>query len=351
MTPISPIRPWSGRLESFWWALRALRNEVLGFRFDYPLEVVPDAGPRESLRYYVYSGHLFFDAMELSPQGIPMHRARTFEATYNPAYVGWYGLVSLERELRGVDPTGRQAFFRQLEWLVDHAVRGNDGSVVWPLTAEFIEGRGILAPPWISAMVQGLVISLLVRGYRVTRQAHLLDLCRAGTKVFEKNVEDGGVRTVEDGHALYEEYPCYPLPRVLDGFLFSLLGLYDLWAETGDRGVSKLFADGMAGLKHTLEYWNYRSKWSWYGSHGYLCPPHYNKLNAALLGSLARLTADPVLQKYANAWDPRRLTMAGRVEIFLVFLLTKNLSRLRHRTWRRRTTKSRVLGATGVAAR
>lgn len=337
MTISAPISPWPGRLEPLWWAVRALRKELLGFRFDYPLEVVAAAGPRESLRYYVYSERLFFDAMELDRQGIPVHRSRTFGATYNPAYVAWYGLVSLERQLRGGDPSGGQAFLRQVRWLVDHAVRRDDGAVVWPYTAEFVEGHSVLKPPWICAMAQGLAISLLVRGYRVTRQSRLLDLCLAATQVFDKNLEDGGVRTLEDGHALYEEYPCYPLPRVLDGFLFSLLGLYDLWAETGQSHVSDLFAEGLGGLKHTLEFWNYRNKWSWYGSHGYLCPPHYNKLNAALLSSLGRLTGDAGLQQCARAWDPQRLTMAGRAEILLAFLLTKNLSRLRHRTWRRPT--------------
>ena len=28
------------------WALRALRRELLGFRFDFPLEIVPEACPR-----------------------------------------------------------------------------------------------------------------------------------------------------------------------------------------------------------------------------------------------------------------------------------------------------------------
>jgi len=335
MTLILPIRPWCGSLGRLWWAKRALQKELLGFRFDYPIETVSAAGPQDSLRYYVYSDHLFFDAMELDAQGIPLHRSRTFGATYNPAYVGWYGLVNLERHVRGLDRSS--AFLRQLEWLETHAVRRDDGAVVWPYTAVFEEGYCLLKPPWICAMAQGLAISLLVRGYRVTGQSHLLDLCHAATRVFDKSVDDGGVRTLEDGYALYEEYPGYPLPRVLDGFLFSLLGLYDLAVQTGDRHVVQLFTEGMAGLRHTLEFWNYRNKWSWYGSHGYLCPPHYNKLNAALLASLARVTSDATVQRYADAWDPQRLTLPERIEVFLVFLLSKNLSRLRHRTWRSRT--------------
>jgi hypothetical protein len=283
----------------------------------------------------VSSDRLFFDAMAPDAQGIPVQRSRTF-STYNPAYVAWYGLMDLERAARRGDAAPR-TFLRQVDWLANNVVRDGDGAAVWPYTVEVVEGDCVLVPPWISAMAQGLAISLLVRGYRVTRQSGLLDLCHAATRVFEKSVEDGGLRSLEHGGALYEEYPAYPLPRVLDGFLFSLLGLYDLSVETDEAGVSALFMQGMAGLKHTLKYWSYRDKWSWYGSHGYLCPPHYHRLNTALIDSLGRLTKDGALVRCARDWDPRRLTMAGRAEIFAVFLLTKNLSRLRHRTWRRRS--------------
>jgi len=85
----------------------------------------------------------------------------------------------------------------------------------------------------------------------------------------------------------------------------------------------------MAGLRRALPFWDYKRKWSWYGSHGYLCPPQYNKLNSVLLESLARLSADATLERYADAWDPARLTLLGRAEVFLVFMYTKNRSRLR----------------------
>ena len=334
MTSIVPIEPPRAARSRLWWAKRALQREVLGFRFDYPIETVVAAGSKESLPYYIYSEDLFFDAMELDPDGIPVQRARTFGSIYNPAYVAWYGLVNVGRYVRHLDLS--PAFLRQVEWLIGHAVRRDDGAVVWPYTVEVEEGYCLLKPPWICAMAQGLAISLLIRGHRLTGRPELLDLCHGATRVFEKSLEDGGVRTLEDGYALYEEYPGYPLPRVLDGFLFSLLGLYDLVTQTDAPRVLQLFNEGVAGLRHTLEFWNYRNKWSWYGSHGYLCPPHYNKLNAALLASLARVTGDTTLRRYAEAWDPRHLTRVAKVEIFLAFQFTQNMSRLRHRTWRRR---------------
>jgi hypothetical protein len=309
----------------------------LGFRFDYPVDVVPAAGLKGSLHYYVYSDRLFFDAMESDADGIPMQRGRHFH-TYNPAYIAWYGLMSLERWLRGQDSAGRRTFLQQVEWLGTHAVERADGSVVWPFTVDWEEGACRLKAPWISAMVQGLVISTLVRGYRITGEQRLLDHCHRASIVFEKNVEDGGVRTVERGGVIYEEYPGAPLPGVLDGFLFSLLGLYDLFVQTEDPCAGNLFADGIEGLKHGLPFWDYKGKWSWYGSHSYLCPPHYNKVNCALLSSLASLSGEQTLKRYAEAWTPARLTAPERAEIFMVFMFTKNRSRLRHllrrRTWR-----------------
>lgn len=336
---VSTLRSWPGALEPLWWAVRTLRSELWGFRFDFPIETVPAAGPRDSLHYYVYSDRLFFDVMELDAEGVPAQRHWSYGEGYNPAYVPWYGLVSLERHLRGLDPAGLQTLLTQVDWLVAHGVRRDDGAVVWHYPLDWWEGACLLKAPWISAMGQGLAISALVRGYRITGDQRLLDIGRAATRVFEKNVEEGGVRTFEDGHALYEEYPGFPLARVLDGFLFSLLGLYDLAVQTGDRAVLDLFADGMAGLKHTLPFWDYRGRWSWYGSHGYLCPPHYNKLNGALLAALAQVSGEPTVRQYAERWDPRRLGVQERAEVFLVFVLTKNRSRLRKYLRRRWATR------------
>jgi len=115
------------------------------------------------------------------------------------------------------------------------------------------------------------------------------------------------------------------------------LGLYDLWAETADAQIGKLFTDGLSGLEHMIEFWNYRDKWTWYGSHAYLCPPKYHELNRALLSVVSELSSNDVLKGYATSWDPRQLTRAQRLEVFLVFLLTKNASRLRHLTiWQKR---------------
>ena len=113
------------------------------------------------------------------------------------------------------------------------------------------------------------------------------------------------------------------LPSWLNGELASL---YDQYLPPDWR---ERFNEGVAGLVANLDYWDYREKWSWYGSHGYLCPPHYHKLNYLLLSILGELTGEEVLTRRARSWDVNAKGRLDRMEIYLVYLITQNAARLR----------------------
>lgn len=331
--------------ESLRYALRALNREILQFRFTYPLDIVAEAGPKESLHYYLYSEKLSWSVMSLDAAGIPRARLRVAGLVYKPAYIAWWGMVNLGHFLRHHDEDSRNIFVNQLDWLESNAVVRDDGAVIWPNRFDCLQGTTFLKAPWISAYDQGMVISALVRGYRLTRRPHLLELLKGASKVFELEVGKGGVRASLTSGALYCELPGQPIPGILDGFMTSLLGLYDLSVETRDPAVHTLFEQGIDGLKHLLPMWDYHNRWSWYGSRAYLCPPSYHWLNRALLDILAQLSSDECLARYAAAWHPQRLSLAGRAEIFLGFLFTKNACRIRHRTWRQNRTKVQQIAA------
>ncbi len=330
--------------ESVRYALRALWREIFEFRFAYPLDIDPAAGPQDSLHYYLYSEKLSWSVMSMDLSGVPRARNRLTGAVYKPAYIAWWGLVNLGHYLRHHDEPSRKAFLKQIEWLEANAVIRPDGSVVWMNRHDCLQGKTFLKAPWVSAYDQGLAISALVRGFRLTRKPELLQLLRSAGRVFAQAVTEGGVRERVISGSLYHELPGQSSPGILDGFLTSLLGLYDLYVETGDVAVKQLFNDGIGGLKQMLPAWNYRGVWSWYGSRAYLCPPSYHWLNRALLEVIGRLTGEPVLAEYAEMWKPERLSGRARAEIFIRFVVTKNACRVRNRTWRLSLAKVRALG-------
>jgi len=335
----------SESFESVRYALRALRREIFSFRFDYPLDIVPEAGPKDSLHYYLYSEKLAWSVMRMDPTGVPRARNRLTGVVYKPAYIAWWGLVNLGHFLRHNDDASRTAFLTQVDWLENNAVTHADGCVVWPNNFDCLQAKTFLKAPWVSAYDQGLVISALVRGYRFTKRPQLLELLQGASRIFELDVPEGGVRERLSSGALYSELPGQSIPGILDGFMSSLLGLYDLFVETGDPAVGKLFTDGIEGLKSMLPSWDYRKRWSWYASHEYLCPPAYHWLNRVLLEVLGRLSSEPLLAEYAEAWKPENLSVFGRAEIFLGFLITKNACRVRNRTWRLSRAKVRAFGS------
>jgi hypothetical protein len=330
----------TGSFELLSYSIRAMRKEVVGFKFAYPLQVDTEAGSKDSLHYYLYSDSLSWDAMRLDAVGIPRTWDRLYGTNYLPGYIAWYGLVHLGHYLRRGDQTSLDVFLKQISWLETHAVV-KDGAAVWTMNFDYLVQPVLMKAPWISAHVQGLVISALVRGWRVTRRPYLLELLKKSAKVFESDVEDNGLRIRVNQHSIYTEIPGSPPPGILDGFMTSLLGLYDLFVETADSKIGQLFTEGIDGLKYMLPKWNYRNKWSWYNDHAYLCPPAYHCLNRLLLTTLGRLSNESCFAECAKSWDPNRLSSLERIEIFLAFVATKNACRIRHQTWRKLLPRDR----------
>jgi len=331
-TELVPAKPLFG-VDLLKAAAQTLRGELLGFRFRCPWETVPTAGPRECLEYYLYSDRLDWSDFRLDSSGIPRTWSRHTGSVYWAGDIAWYALVNFGHYLRHREQRHLDIFLQQVDWLEQHAVLRQDGAAVWQMEFDYPEQPMILKAPWVSAHAQGFVISALVRGYRVTQQPSLLELLKKSSQIFELDVNKGGIRVREGRYVLYTEKPGTLSPGILDGFLASLLGLYDLMIETDDATVSNLFCDGIEGLKHFLPRWNYRNKWSWYGNRAYLSSPCYHNLNRLQLANLARLSKDPKLTDYANRWDLHRLSVLDRMEIYIAFQLTKNANRVRHRTW------------------
>lgn len=322
------------KLSAAKYALKAVWEEVVNFDFDSPLDAVPEAGPKVSLHYYLYSERLRWDVMKLDQSGIPRARTRLMGDFYRPSLIAWWGLVNLGHYLRHHDSASLNRFTTQIDWLEREAVRRPDGATVWPNRFDCLQGNILLVAPWVSAVDQGFIISALVRAYRLSRRPELLALLENTGRIFELGVREGGVRVPVAHGALYTELPGGSVPGIFDGFLTALLGLYDLAQETGDPNAASLFEDGMKGLKLWLPYWNYSDRWSWYGSRAYLCPPSYHNLNRLLLGALGRLTADPGMVSLAEKWNPHNLRWRSRASIYLRFVVTKNAARIRHQTWK-----------------
>lgn len=146
-------------------------------------------------------------------------------------------------------------FYDAAEWFVRHQDQKTGG---WPNPVRRnLSGFVELQTGWYSAMGQGHAISLLSRAYYHSRgDRRYLKAAVNGLKPFRVFSKDGGVLAKFMGqYDWYEEYPTTPPSFVLNGFIYSLLGLYDLncTAPTAvARDAGKLFRQGMVSLKKML---------------------------------------------------------------------------------------------------
>src|SRR5207244_416379 len=121
-------------------------------------------------------------------------------------------------------------------------------------------------------------------------------------------VDRGGVRDVErNGRVFYEKYAFPGQTRhVLNGFMSSLLGLWDIARATGDEDAYRAFIEGVGSLDDTVLGTYDNGHTSLYDQHGdRRAKPScvfYTWVHARQLAALARITGEPRLDRWAARW-------------------------------------------------
>lgn len=147
-------------------------------------------------------------------------------------------------------------FYDAAEWFVKNQDPVTGG---WPnpVKRKLATGFQVLEPGWYSSMGQGQALSVLSRAYHHSGgEMKYLRAAVVGLKPFRVPSWQGGVlATFLNKFHWYEEYPTKPASFVLNGFIYSLLGLYDLMTiapPSQSKDAELLFEEGMVSLKNML---------------------------------------------------------------------------------------------------
>lgn len=114
------------------------------------------------------------------------------------------------------------------------------GGLAWEYLFPF-DGQ---SPPWVSSLAQGTGLQAMARSAtRLNRQEDVFPVAAAGLGIF-KTPPPSGVRIASGTGAHYLQYSGLPKFKVANGFIQSLVGLYDFATLTGDTTAQSLFEDG-----------------------------------------------------------------------------------------------------------
>ncbi|XP_033904356.3 D-glucuronyl C5-epimerase-like [Acipenser ruthenus] len=202
------------------------------------------------------------------------------------------------------------AFFAASDWLV----RNQDDQGGWPImvTRKLGEGFKSLDPGWYSAMAQGQAMSTLVRAYLLTKDPVYLSAALKATAPYKRPSGQHGVKAVfMNKYDWYEEYPTTPSSFVLNGFIYSLIGLYDLKETAGEplgREAQVLYSRGLESLKAMLPLYDtgsgtiYDLRHFMLGTAPNLARWDYHTTHINQLQLLGTVEDSPVFKDFVKRW-------------------------------------------------
>jgi hypothetical protein len=128
-------------------------------------------------------------------------------------------------------------------------------------------------------------------------------------KIFDLAAKDGGVTSFTDLGPFYEEYPTTFPTMVLDGFFFTLCGLYDAVRALASQKAKELFEAGI----DTVKKWAPRYDLGYWMRYNYCREDFYPDPDPATIGYLrlvitqlkmfAMLTGDNELSRWAEHYE------------------------------------------------
>jgi hypothetical protein len=242
---------------------------------------------------------------KFSVEGIPLYSYLGRPYIEHPTVVAQYafGLYELLYRRDFKDEKLRSEFLRMAKWFERNQanVKGGKG---WYVRVEQPEYN--LNDPWISAMVQGQAISVLTRAAQLTGNSNFEQLADEALSPFEYDVKDGGLVNYFDSIPIYEEFPTLGKTMgVLNGFIFSLFGLFDLILLSTNKKALKLFIEGTNSLKRVLPYYdlNYWSRYYLFDyPKKYFSSYTYHVLVSEQLKAIFFLTGENIFMDYSQKW-------------------------------------------------
>lgn len=220
---------------------------------------------------------------------VPQYPVDTGATIYFSIGIFQYGLAAYDLLLKTGEARYQRKFLACANWAVEN--QQENGS--WVTFAY----KNPVHP--YSSMAQGEGISLLVRAHKETKDETYLKVAKKALEFMLTPISEGG--TAEycgEDLCLYEATYC---PPVLNGWIFSLWGLFDYCKYNRDAQAELALSRTLATLKKRLPDYDIKY-WSRYDDKRNISSPFYHKLHIAQLTVMYDLFQDPVYKKFADRW-------------------------------------------------
>lgn len=213
------------------------------------------------------------DPETLEKKTIPMTTDEIAGVVYFPVAIFQYGLGAFDLYIM----TKEEKYLNQFWKCVEFAVDKQEKTGAW-------NNFGFVYPdaPY-GSMCQGEGASLLLRAYKLTGDSQYIEKAKNAIDFMLKPVEQGGTSQYKGEDILFCEFTNKPI--VLNGWIFSLYGLYDLTLISKSQKYKEILDKAVKSLIKYLDEFD-NGYWSMYDMEGKITSPFYHNLHIAQLEAL-----------------------------------------------------------------
>lgn len=249
------------------------RNQIKGYYNDFTLKV-------SSLT-------------NLDENNIPINSRADGEKVYFPIAIFQYGLACYDLFLETNHELYKKRFINIANW----ALENQDSCGKWN-TFGYVGGNGIKEQ---SSMAQGEGASLLARAYIETKFESYKYAAQKAIDFMLIDINNNGTTRYDEDNIYFEEFVSEDSPTVLNGWIFSIFGLYDIYLLTKDNKYKVILEKTLDTLINTLHKYDCKF-WSNYDLKGKIASPFYHELHIALLEALYILFSREEFKYYKDKW-------------------------------------------------
>lgn len=181
--------------------------------------------------------------------------------------------------------------------------RDSEGALLFPYEFDYENHGGeVLRAPWWSAMAQGQALSLFSRIAGAQNETKWTDAAHRVFASLARADQSPPLRFVDEaGLTWFEEYvsdSTEPM-KVVNGHLFTMIGIYDYWRLTKSGEAATLFNQGLNTMVTSFRQFRVKGSPSMYCLREPLCsvsygsPAEYHRIVEQLLEASAAIVEDP----------------------------------------------------------
>lgn len=158
---------------------------------------------------------------------------------------------------------------------------------------------------WHDGMAQSRSIQVLIKAHQLTNDTKYMDGADLLLNALFVEVKDGGTTyKTNDKGWWYEHYAHIEgnEPRILNGHMAILLGIYEYYEYTNDKDAKFLFDQGIVALTNDLPLYDLNG-YSYYDIHKKPASIKYHNYHINLTQKLYEITNEEKIKEFHDKWE------------------------------------------------